>query len=198
VSYAIKMGKVGGYQGDPGLFSFIGKAIGSVAGLAGKVLNPISTIANIGSVLTPSKPQVLVHSSPSPGTRMTSGSMPTLLSRPGVGSGISIGGPQGLQVGTFPAPGVATTYPSSSGPLVGSQQAAACTVRGYHHNKSTYYTKKYGVIQKGTVCVKNRRRNPLNPRALSRALARLESAKKATSCLARYSVRPKKSCGCGR
>jgi len=196
VSLAIKMGKNAGYQGDPGLFGSIFKGItGAVGGfLSGGPLGAITGAAR-GVGIVPSKPQIFVSQSPAPGTRITAGSMPPTLSRPGIGSGVQIGGPSGLQIGSFP---LGTNLPSSpsSGPLVGSQQAAACTVRGYHHNKSTYYTKKYGVIQKGTVCVKNRRRNPLNPRALSRALARLESAKKATSCLARYSIRPKKGCGC--
>ena len=50
---------------------------------------------------------------------------------------------------------------------------------GFHYNKSGYFTKKYGYIEKGTVCVKNRKRNPLNPRAASRALSRLSSTRKA-------------------
>jgi hypothetical protein len=67
--------------------------------------------------------------------------------------------------------------------------------RGYHRNKTGYHTKKYGYIEAGSICVKNRRRNPLNPRALSRSMARLSSAKKAARFLGQVSIR-EGGCGC--
>lgn len=199
MSMAIKVSKAQ-YRGDPGLFGFVGKAIGSIANIAGSVIpGPLGGVAKaVGSVLAPrpttNRPSILV-SQPIPGSVMTAGAIPPLTAMPG--SGVSIGGPKGIQIGTFAAPGTSLPSPVSSGPLVGTQGAAPCTAKGYHHNKTGYFTKKYGYIEKGTICVKNRRRNPLNPRALSRAMARLESAKKATRCLARYSIREKKSCSCG-
>lgn len=59
---------------------------------------------------------------------------------------------------------------------------------GYHPNKSGYYTHSEGWIPEGTKCVKNRRRNPANPRALDRAMGRLNSAKRLQSKLAGYST----------
>lgn len=50
--------------------------------------------------------------------------------------------------------------------------ARGCCPSGYHVNKTTYWTQIEGVIQAGTKCVKNRRMNPLNPRALARAVTR--------------------------
>jgi len=162
-------------QGDPGLFSFVGKAIGGIAGLAGKILpGPLGTIAKgVSSILTPKPISVAKQSV----------MFPTIQGQPlSTGSGVKIG-PGGVQVGTFPQIGTGLpSSPASTGPLVGTKGITPCAT-GYHYNKTTYYSKKYGVIQKGTVCVKNRRRNPLNPRALSRSMARVKSAQKAVRCL---------------
>jgi len=63
---------------------------------------------------------------------------------------------------------------------------------GHHPNKSDYFLKDGTFIQKGTRCVKNRRRNPLNPRAMDRAISRIVSGKKASSRMGRITIR--KSC----
>lgn len=42
---------------------------------------------------------------------------------------------------------------------------------GYHLNKTTYMTRQ-GIVPQGTRCVRNRRMNPTNPRALARAIRR--------------------------
>lgn len=52
---------------------------------------------------------------------------------------------------------------------------------GYHANKSSYFLKDGTFIPKGSIWVKNRRRNPLNPRALSSSMARITSFKGAAS-----------------
>ena len=61
-----------------------------------------------------------------------------------------------------------------------------CCPGGMHSNKSDYWVKErdgngnftgnWFFVGEGTRCVTNRRRNPLNPRALSRAMAREDSA----------------------
>jgi hypothetical protein len=63
--------------------------------------------------------------------------------------------------------------------------AAAITVepgigcpKGYHANKSSYYLMDGSFVEKGTRCVKNRRRNPMNARALSRAISRVDGGKR--------------------
>lgn len=161
--------------GDPGLFGFLGKAVGAVTGVVSKVVpGPIGLAAG------------LINRAAAPKTVKQA----TLAARPGGFGGVSIG-PSGIQIGSFPQPpaltGGATPGGSTSvsGPLLGSPQQGkqvACTT-GYHYNKSGYYSKRYGYVEKGTVCVRNRRRNPLNPRALSRAMSRVASAQKAVRCL---------------
>lgn len=47
---------------------------------------------------------------------------------------------------------------------------------GYRPNKSSYFLKDGSYVEKGSTCVRIRRRNPFNPRALDRAMSRLESA----------------------
>jgi hypothetical protein len=55
---------------------------------------------------------------------------------------------------------------------------------GYHVNKHGFYLSSIATwIQPGTVWVKSRRRNPLNPRALHRSIARLVSARHAVKRL---------------
>jgi len=53
---------------------------------------------------------------------------------------------------------------------------------GYHWNKGTYWTNA-GVVFAGTRIVKNRRMNPLNPRALARAVRRGDSFVRFASAL---------------
>lgn len=50
--------------------------------------------------------------------------------------------------------------------------------RGTHANASDYFLKDGSFIAKGSRCVQNRRRNPMNPRALGRAISRVESGKR--------------------
>jgi len=207
VSYAIKMAKAGG-MGDPGLFGFLGKAIGGVASLAGRIIpGPIGAVAGLaGRALTGSKgTSVVVSSRPFPGVLRTAGSMggsPPLLPGSVFPPGINIGGPKGITIGSRSGPsiesfggggfnqplGVMAPGGGTTGALVGRGAGTPC-VRGYHYNKTGYFTKRYGYVEPGSVCVKNRRRNPLNPRALSRAMARLSSAKQATKFLSRFSIR---------
>jgi hypothetical protein len=61
---------------------------------------------------------------------------------------------------------------------------------GYHPNKTGYYTQR-GYVPKGSRCVKNRRRNPANPRANDRAISRVKSAKRYAATLGRITIRDK-------
>lgn len=49
---------------------------------------------------------------------------------------------------------------------------------GFHANRSSYFLTDGTFIEKGSRCVKNRRRNPMNPRALDRAIRRVDSGKR--------------------
>jgi hypothetical protein len=189
MSLAIALSKAGragpisgrGPQGDPGFFSFIGKALGAVSTV---LPGPLGVIGKtVGGALAGKPISTAKQTAMLPALPGTAPFAPT-------GSGVSVG-PGGIQIGTWgkppalaPAPGGAIT-----GPVVGTPSTVPCT-SGYHHNKTTYYTKKYGVIYKGTVCVRNRRRNPLNPRALSRAMSRVASAQKAVRCLGLFAGAP--------
>lgn len=65
---------------------------------------------------------------------------------------------------------------------------------GFHPNKTSYFLKDGTFVEKGTRCVKNRRRNPLNPRAASRAISRIESGKKAIKRFDRVQIKCRR-CG---
>lgn len=72
-----------------------------------------------------------------------------------------------------------------------------CTLRGYHTNKTRYAVVNGGdpyVVEAGTKCVKNRRRNALNPRALNRAVSRVAAAKKYAKMLDRIEIKGRKGC----
>lgn len=73
---------------------------------------------------------------------------------------------------------------------------------GYRLNKTAYYTRSQGWVPARSKCVKVRRRNPANPRALDRALSRLDMAKRLQSKLSGYTTKKytasgkRKGCGC--
>jgi hypothetical protein len=113
----------------------------------------------------------------------------------GFGAGISINPP----FAGAPGVGVSTYF----GPTGGG--AAAPPVRlngngapsGFHLNKTSYFLKDGTFVPAGSRMVKNRRRNPLNPRAASNAVRRLESTKKAVRRFDRVQIKCKR-CGCAR
>jgi hypothetical protein len=99
----------------------------------------------------------------------------------------------------LPGRGVGTTMPVSSLPasagggggavVVQGPDGKLCTIRGHHLNKSKYFKKRPGVlgplvfgsemmVDKGTACVKNRRMNVGNARALRHALRRARGFEK--------------------
>jgi len=62
---------------------------------------------------------------------------------------------------------------------------------GYHWNKSDYFLRSGEFVPAGSRSVKNRRRNPMNPRATSNAISRVKGAKRFASSLAHISIRKK-------
>jgi hypothetical protein len=171
------------YQGDPGFFDFIGKAVkgvgkvvGGIAktvggaakgfltgGPLGAVTGAISANLPAGGVSRVSPRQAVLK------TNSLSGSMPGTGNRFAPGVGFQ-SGPGGTGLGYFPAAG--------GGGTVG-RNGAGCPV-GYHAIKDP---------KRSDECTRNRTMNPLNPRALSRALRRITSAKRATKFLGRVSIR---------
>jgi hypothetical protein len=83
--------------------------------------------------------------------------------------GINAGGPNGITL-RFGTPGVV-----NGGPTAGANGAP----RGYHLNKHPLAAcKSHGAVPARSIYVRNRRMNPLNPRALRKALHREKAAKK--------------------
>jgi len=62
---------------------------------------------------------------------------------------------------------------------------------GYHWNKSGYFLLTGEYVAPGTKAVRNRRRNPANPRATSNAIMRLKGAKRYAKSLSAISIRKK-------
>jgi|SRR6266850_8239971 len=152
------------YRGDPGLFSFLGKAIGGIA----KVATGFVTGGPLGAVSSLFKPRG--------GAPMIAPTLqpfgPTL---PGAGifthpnGGTNGGGSYGGSVSSTMIP---TLTKGSLGP----------TGKRLHPNRSTYETRGGGTSrwpralqlhEKGTVLVASRRRNVGNARALRHALSRV-------------------------
>lgn len=179
------------YMGDPGLFGFLGKAAGSILGVASKVLPGPAGIAAgaIGGAIggSAAKSGASAFFGKITGTQGISG-----MSGGGPGGAAFLPVPQ--QTPMVPTPGfggaVARVLPGGSS----GYQPAGPAPSGYHWNKSDYFLKDGTFVPAGSRLVKNRRRNPLNPRAASRAISRLESAKKATKRLDRISVKCRR-CG---
>jgi len=89
-------------------------------------------------------------------------------------------------------PGGATGMTDPVFDVAAGQAGKACPVSGYHWNKSGYFLKSGEYVSAGTKMVKNRRRNPANPRATSNAITRIKGAKRYAKSLSSISIR--KSC----
>ena len=162
------VGPGGPMAGDPGFFSFLGKAVRGVTGLVSKLGIPIvSGAAGVASSLL-------------------GGGAP-----PARGPGFSrFAGPMiPMQtMAQIPTPGiVGAAQRAFPGGATGMQGCG----NGTRPNKSGYWLQGGQYVAPGTVCVKRRRMNPLNPRALSKAMRRIESAKRAASVLNRITIRKK-------
>lgn len=154
-----------GMRGDPGLF---GGLIGAIKGGVGSLFsggNPITgaisgAVSGFKGKSRPAPPAL-----PAPRTIAA-----PVTRTPGVGGAVARaipGGSTGYQV-AVPANG----KPPS----------------GFHWNKSDYFLRDGTFVPAGTKLVKNRRRNPANPRALDRAIGRLNSAKRLQSKLSGFST----------
>ena len=187
-----------GYVGDPGLFGWIGKKIKGAAGVAlgAAAAAGIPGASTIQQYLTRRPPPTMgpppMTNFPvaPPGFRITSGGT---MVRDRTGGQQAVRGRKGGAVvpfGGMPGPPMIAGRGTSFVP----DQFGNCPV-GHHKNKTGYWiTSPQGTpsyVSPGERCVKNRRRNPLNPRATDRAISRLESAKKAVGKIGRVSIRKK-------
>lgn len=97
---------------------------------------------------------------------------------PGIAGGVSIGGPNGITFGGGVTTGGAAGGGTGGAGAVTLANGTTVLTKGHHLNKHGYYTKAHGWIEPGTVLVRNRHRNPLNPRAARRAASRLHGMQK--------------------
>lgn len=180
-----------GNAGDPGLGGFLKKAVGAVGGLVkaggGILPGPLGAIARIGGGVLAGVGAASTARTVARTVGITG--QPTPISMPGVGMVPAPDfrvGPVGVHV-PGRAPGVGVSVGSTGFgmfPTDGGVRPA-----GYRPNKSDYFLRDGTFVPAGTRMVKARRRNPLNPRALDRAMGRLSSAKKAAKKINRITIR---------
>jgi len=179
-----------GYQGDPGLFGSIIGGIksgfsvasrfmpggGAIRTAAGLVAGGISRLRGGGA--RPSARNI--------GTRRGRQQEFQILPQ----GQLPIRGPQTpRQIAQALIPG---GYTGSTVQVPGTAIGARVP-QGYHLNKSGYWTGAGGMnpvyIPKESIFVKNRKRNPLNPRAWDRAFGRLKSAQNFKKKMSRITIR---------
>ena len=151
------------YRGDPGVFSFLGKVLKTIGPVARKI-SPFAGLIGGAAGLA--------------ARALTGGSGTALMVRP---PQLPMLGGGGFGGGGGPLPPVLVGGGQSGVPLR-PQLAGGCDIKGLHMNKSAYVTRGGGTSHwpagqlllhpKGTECVKVRRINVANPRALRRALRR--------------------------
>jgi len=162
MSLAISRSK---YSGDPGIFGDIFGAIKGAVG--GAVTGFLGSGGAQGSI-----PQT--QSGPG-------GTYSRRIALPSPRAPIRIG-----PVGIDPR----AAFPGGA-PLFSMEANGACptSVGGYHLNKSDYFLKSGEYVPAGSRYVRNRKRNPANARATSRAISRVVGAKRYAKSLSRVSIR---------
>ena len=161
-------GRMGPSQGDPGLFGDIWGAVKRTArtGAAFVTGGPTAAATTFLRRSAPSAPV---------------GPVPLMGAMPGTGAPPQQNG-QVVRTPGFRGftqrlvPGGQTGF-----------QATGCQ-SGFHPNKTSYFLKDGSFVDVGTRCVRNRRRNPMNARALSRAIGRVDSGKRLQHRLSQIST----------
>lgn len=175
-----------GMQGDPGIFGAIGKALGKVAKGVAKAAFAATPVGAAYNAVRSAFNQPASRPPAPPMNWNPPISLPTLQPNPGTGLG-----PDYPPSEEEPVPASNTTVVShpSGGMALVPTSGNVCTMKGYHLNRSGYWSNGSSLIPgahwvaKGTMCVKNRRMNPFNPRAASRAMTRIASLHKGMKAL---------------
>lgn len=183
---------------DPsaGIFGTIGRVLGgAVTGfLAG---GPVGAgLGAIGGVIGAPAAPAPVRLPPAGIPGFGGGRIPTTQDVRGalrIGGGeAEIGLPGGFSARFQPPTFQAGTQIARRAPGPVATTAGIGCAAGFHPNKTGYFLRDGSFVAPETRCVKNRRRNPANPRALSRSIARIKSAKRLSSQLAQITVRKPK------
>jgi len=145
-------------MGDPGIFGSLRKfgnfGIKTALGMTGFGGGAAAVSAAVGAAGGRRKPSVM------PTVRGPQNGGQVMVPRPGV-----IGKIQRAIPGGF------------TGTMVSDGEGLGCGSK-YRPNKSSYFLKDGTFVEKGTRCVRRRQRNPTNPRAMSRAIARIDAGKR--------------------
>lgn len=174
-----------GYAGDPGLFGSIWSGIKSVGGAVAGGVTGLLTGGPIGAVAGAVQGSGLIKSS-NP-TVALPGGVPTL-----TGDKWMVGGVQS-SVPVTATPGIGAAIQrllpgGATGLEVAMPVSANGNPSGFHLNKTGYFLKDGTWVPPQSKWVRNRRKNPTNPRALSNAMSRLDGAKRFQHRLAGYST----------
>ena len=162
--------------GDPGIFGSIGRFLGGTIKTAAQLVpGPVGSLAR--RIFQPQAAPVIVNGRIDTGANLFQQQQQ------------QVGPPRPTAADRLRVAGQALV-PGGVEPFDMNGVTIACPT-GHHPNKSDYFLQNGTFIQKGTRCVKNRRRNPLNARAADRAISRIESAKRATKRLGRVTIRKK-------
>jgi len=181
MSMAIQRAK---YTGDPGLwdvFKKVGRAAVGMIPIVGPALQELiprkqPPIPQAGPGRVP-LPLPAMPISTMPITRM-----PVSLAPNGGNGPLKTPGLGGFMERLLP--GGATGF-------MGGNGNGACDTAGYHLNKSAYFLMSGEFVPERSRYVRNRKRNPANARATSRAISRITGAKRYASSLSRISIRKK-------
>lgn len=154
------------YRGDPFIHKKIGGALKSIAGVAVNLLpGPVGAVARtvLGGI---QRPAAQGFAEPPLRERTRIQLLPPRFEREEFGPDIDQMGLPQQPVGSMTPQGL----------------IPGCQLKGYRPNKSSYYKRASQgtgiLIPKGSVCVKSRRMNPTNGRALRKALTRAYAFKK--------------------
>lgn len=197
MSMAIKAAR---FEGDPGLFGFIGKGLKKATGIVGDLGVPgVSGAARLANRALTARLGNPVHRAAAPITQAPANFRmpPSRATRGGRNFNPPFGGGRGVGITLRSGRRIGFGETNGTGTRTQKQQAKAnaaaleCPV-GFRPNKTSYHTLSEGFVEAGTKCVRIRKRNPLNPRAADRAIRRIVSAKKAVKSLSKITVR--KSC----
>jgi len=212
MSMAIQRSK---YTGDPGLFGFIKGVVKTGLKVGGSMIpGPIGAVYRVAqNRLFPPAPGTTTYAQMPPMGRIP----PAPQGMPGSGqcapgrageisSAMNAARARGdtAEASAFgrellacgPQPSVIPEVYGTTGAEMGGfspamQAGKPCPIQGYHWNKSGYFLLSGEYVAPGTKMVKNRRRNPANPRATSNAITRIKGAKRYAASLSSISIRKK-------
>jgi len=178
---------------------FIGKTLGGflLGGPAGAVAGAGAYLAGhtggAGGLSSAALPSATPFRQPFAGSTDVGFGMPRLPQTPfSFGGAMGGQGPSGQGPGdtSLPASHTGVMTAGASSDLPTGAAVVACNIKGHHLNKAHYFTKPHGLAQvighwggaiehaKGSTCVKNRRMNVGNARALRHALRRARGFEK--------------------